>query len=140
MNQVIKRKVLFLCVHNSSRSIMAEAIVNHFLGERWQAYSAGNEPTAVNPLAIQALQELGIDAKTAKSKHINTFLNDQFDCVFTLCDEASESCPVWLGNTRLEHISFADPAAAKGTIEERLNIFRTIRDQIKEIILPMLSN
>lgn len=138
MNNKIKRRVLFLCTHNSSRSIIAESIVNHFLGDQWEAYSAGTDPKGVNPLTIQALREIKIEIPKAESKHLKIFLGQPFDCVITLCDEANESCPFWPGTIVQEHIGFRDPSFAKGSDEEKLQEFRDVRDKIKEIIIPKL--
>ena len=138
MNQNQRRRVLFLCTHNSSRSIMAEAIVNHFLGDKWEAYSAGTDPKGVNHWAILALREIGIEIPKVQSKHLKVLWGEPFDCVMTLCDEANESCPFWPGATRQEHISFPDPSLAKGSEEEKLRVFRDVRDKIKEIIIPKL--
>jgi arsenate reductase len=140
MNDIEKKKVLFLCNHNASRSIMAEGMVNHFLEVKWQAYSAGSNPTSVNPYAIRALKELGIEIPEAKSKPISFFHGRRFDRVFTLCDEASEACPVWLESSNVEHIGFPDPSLARGSDKEKLEIFRQVRDQIRDRIIPLLSN
>ena len=133
-----KKKVLFLCVHNASRSIMAEALVNHFLGDTWEAFSAGSEPTKVNRFSIKALKEIGIDMPQAHSKAIDSFRGQQFDKVITLCDEAAEACPLWLG-PNVEHITFRDPSTAQGSDQEKLAVFREVRDRIKATIIPGLS-
>jgi arsenate reductase (thioredoxin) len=138
MNQNRRRRVLFLCTHNSSRSIMAEAIVNHFLSDLWEAYSAGTDPRGVNLLTLKALHEIGIEIPKAESKHLKMFLGQQFDCVMTLCDEANESCPFWPEATRREHISFPDPSLARGSEADKLEVFRDVRNKIKEIIIPKL--
>jgi arsenate reductase len=117
---------------------MAEALVNHFLGDKWEALSAGSDPTTVNPFSIIALKELGIEIPTANSKRINHFRGQKFDRVITLCDEAQEACPYWPG-TNVEHIGFPDPTATTGSDEDKLRAFRDVRDQIKEIIIPKLS-
>ncbi len=135
---MIRKKVLFLCVHNASRSIMAEALVNHFLQDKWEAYSAGSDPTGVNPYSIKALKEIGIDIANAHSKAIDYFQGRQFDKVITLCDEAAEACPLWLG-PNVEHISFRDPSTAQGSDLEKLAVFREVRDRIRETIMPRLS-
>ncbi len=132
------KKVLFLCVHNASRSIMAEALVNHFLGDSWEAFSAGSDPTNVNPYSIRALRELGIEIPEAHSKAIDFFRGRQFDKVITLCDEAAEACPLWLG-PNVEHITFRDPSTAQGSDQEKLAVFREVRDRIRKTIIPKLS-
>jgi arsenate reductase (thioredoxin) len=139
MNQDKRQRVLFICTHNASRSIMAEAIVNRFQGDKWQAYSAGTEPQGVNPFTIKALREIGIEIPEAQSKHLKIFLDQPFDLVMTLCDNANESCPVWPGAVKREHISFPDPSIVGGDDEEKLKAFRNVRDMIKEMIIPKLK-
>jgi arsenate reductase (thioredoxin) len=133
------RRVLFLCTHNASRSIMAEALVNHFLSDKWAAFSAGSAPTQVNPYSIRALRELGIEIPNAKSKPIDFFAGQKFDKVFTLCDEAREACPLWLGSSNVEHVGFPDPSIAQGSDEDKLEAFRDVRDQIRKNIITKLS-
>ncbi|NMC81112.1 MAG: arsenate reductase ArsC, partial [Chloroflexi bacterium] len=126
----MKRKVLFLCTGNSCRSQMAEAIVNACLGDRWQAFSAGTQPTGVvHPKAIQALAEIGI-THHGRSKSADEFRQMDFDLVVTVCDDAAENCPVWLGKGQRRHVGFPDPAKASGTEEEVMAVFRTVRDEI----------
>jgi arsenate reductase len=125
------RKVLFLCTGNSCRSQMAEAIVNARYPE-WRAFSAGTHPTgSVHPMAIRVLHEIGIQ-HTGASKNVEQFRSDEFDLVVTVCDEANEECPVWLGKGRRVHQGFKDPAKAEGTEEERLAAFREVRDELLE--------
>ncbi len=123
------RRVLFLCTANSCRSQMAEAIVNaRYPG--WQAFSAGARPSGfVHPMAIQVLGEIGIK-HNGESKSMERFQGVPFDLVVTLCDEASEECPVWLGTGTRLHANFVDPARATGTDEDRLAAFRKIRDEM----------
>jgi len=139
VSQIIHKQVLFLCTHNASRSIMAEALVNHYLGDQWQAFSAGSAPTHVNPYSIRALRELGIEIPKAKSKPIDYFSGQKFDRVFTLCDDAREACPLWLGSSNVEHIGFPDPSVAEGNDLDKLRAFRDVRDQIKATIFPLLE-
>jgi len=135
-----KKKVLFLCTGNSCRSQMAEAIVNARLGTFWKAYSAGTHPSdQVHPLAIQVLQEIGID-HSGVPKHLNQFLNDSFDLVITVCDDAAEECPAWFGDGKRVHIGFTDPAKAEGRPEDVLSVFRQVRDQISRQILAYLED
>src|SRR5205809_6311040 len=94
-----KRRVLFLCTHNSARSQMAEGLLRHLAGDRFEAYSAGTEATRVRPLAIKAMAELGIDISRQKSKTLDRYLNEPFDRVITVCDDANESCPLFPGAT-----------------------------------------
>ena len=131
-----KKQVLFLCTGNSCRSHMAEGLTNHFLGDDWQAYSAGTEPAGyVHPLAIKALDELGIDISGHSSKTADVLRHITFDLVVTVCDDAAENCPLWLGEGDVRHISFPDPAKATGTDEEKLAVFRQVRDDIREKVL-----
>jgi arsenate reductase len=134
----VKRKVLFLCTGNSCRSQMAEAIVNARLGEGWEAYSAGTRPAGyVHPLAIRALSEIGI-THTGRSKHADEYRTVPFDLVVTVCDDAAENCPVWLGQGKRAHLGFSDPARATGSEEEVLAVFRTVRDDITRKVLDFL--
>jgi len=134
-----KLRVLFLCTGNSARSQMAEALVNARMGGRWQALSAGVAPTGgVNPLAIRALSETGIQHE-GESKHVNMFLEEDFDLVVTVCDDAAENCPVWLGKGKRAHLSFPDPANIGGTDEEKLNAFRGVLDDISVKIPALLD-
>ncbi len=123
------RRVLFLCTANSCRSQMAEAIVNARY-PAWHASSAGARPSGlVHPMALQVLREIGIEHH-GESKSMERFRDEAFDLVVTLCDEASEECPVWAGKGNRLHANFADPAMATGTDEERLLAFRKLRDEM----------
>jgi arsenate reductase len=134
-----KHRVLFLCTGNSARSQMAEAVVNRRLGDQWVAFSAGTQPASqVNPLAVRALAEIWIDHQGAP-KPINTFMGQPFDLVITLCDDAAQNCPVWLGQGRRMHIGFPDPAEATGSDDEKMAVFRSVRDDIQTRILPVLA-
>ncbi len=135
-----KKKVLFLCTGNSCRSHMAEGLTNHFLGETWSAVSAGTAPTGyVHPLAIKALAELGIDISGNQSQSADEFRNMPLDVVVTVCDDAAENCPLWLGQGNVVHISFPDPAKAAGTEDEQMAVFREVRDGIRERVLGYLA-
>jgi len=135
-----KKRVLFLCTGNSARSQMAEGLVNHLLCDAWEAYSAGTNPWGhVHPLAIQAMTELGIDISAARSKSVDEFRGADFDLVITVCDRAAENCPLWLGKGRRFHIGFPDPAAAEGTDAERLSVFRQVRDEIRRVVIGLLT-
>jgi arsenate reductase len=129
-----KPKVLFLCTHNSARSQMAEGLLRHLAGNHFEVISAGTEATHVRPLAIRAMDELGIDISGQESKTLDRYLGDTFDYVITVCDDANEACPVFPGARRRLHWSFEDPAQATGSEEERLRVFRLVRDEIKERI------
>ena len=128
----MKRRVLFLCTANSCRSQMAEGIANHFWGDRLEAFSAGTQASFVNPTAIAVLKEIGIDISKHRSKDLSEFDGQTFDDVITLCGEANETCPLYIGGTKKTHIGFDDPAKVKGTNEEVLSEFRRVRDDIKE--------
>lgn len=134
------KQVLFLCTGNSCRSQMAEGLVNHFLGEEWQAYSAGTDPSGyVHPLAVEAMAELGIDISRQQSKSVDQYRHAALDLVVTVCDDAAESCPVWLGRGHRVHKGFKDPATAAGTHEERLAVFRQVRDEVRQQVLAELA-
>jgi len=136
----MKKRVLFLCTGNSCRSHMAEGLTNHFLGDSWEAVSAGTQPSGyVHPLAIAALAELGINISSHTSKTADEFRQTPLDLVITVCDDAAENCPLWLGQGRVTHISFPDPAKATGTEEEKTAVFRQVRDDIRAQVLPYLE-
>ena len=133
------RKVLILCTGNSCRSQMAEALINEKLGDTWQVFSAGTDPAGyVHPKAIKALEEIGIH-HSGDSKHIDDLPTKEFDSVITVCNDAAETCPVWLGKGVRHHIGFPDPAKAKGTDEEIIAVFRKVRDNIEERVLSYLK-
>ena len=133
------KRVLFLCTGNSCRSQMAEAIVNHDLGQRWTAFSAGTHPAGfVHPMALQVLAEIGIQHQ-GTSKAVDVFRGQAFDLVMTLCGEAEEDCPLWLGQGRRAHLGFPDPARAAGTSEEILAVFRQVRDDIRSSVVAYLE-
>jgi arsenate reductase len=120
---------------------MAEGAVNHYLGEEWRAYSAGTRPAGyVHPLAVRAMSELGIDISRQRSKTAGELRGREFDTVVTVCDDAAENCPVWLGSGRRVHIGFDDPARATGSEEERLAVFRRVRDEIRQELFDFLVN
>ncbi len=119
---------------------MAEGLTRHFLGHLYQVYSAGTAPSGyVHPLAIRVMQELGIDISQGYSKHPDVFRNITFDLVITVCDDAAETCPLWLREGHVVHIGFFDPAKAEGSEEERLAVFRRVRDEILARVLPYLQ-
>ncbi len=125
-----KKKVIFICTHNSARSQMAEGIMNTLYGDKFIAFSAGTEPKGVNPLAIEVLKEIGIDISYHRSKSINEFKGEVFDYVVTVCDNAKENCPFLPGGKKYIHRSFLDPTRVEGSYEERLEVFRKVRDEI----------
>ncbi len=126
-----KKRVLFVCTGNSARSQMAEGFLRHLAGDDYEVSSAGTEPSAVNPLAIEVMKEKGIDLSQHRSKSITEFLGQEFDVVVTVCDSARETCPVFPTNELQLHWSFEDPAAAEGTRAQRLQVFRQVRDEIE---------
>ncbi len=127
-----RSKVLFLCTHNSARSQMAEGLLRNLAGDRYEVHSAGTEATYVRPLAVRAMAELNIDISSQESKTLERYLGEHFDYVITVCDAANEACPVFPGARRRLHWSFEDPSRATGSEEERLEVFRTVRDRILE--------
>jgi len=130
-----KQRVLILCTGNSARSQMAEGLLRRDAGDRFEAFSAGVEPAvSVRPEAIAAMREIGVDISGNRPKHVNDFAGQRFDYVLTVCDHAHETCPVFPGGTQVIHHSFRDPAAFHGTEEEQLELFRTVRDQIREYL------
>ena len=135
----MNKRVLFLCTGNSCRSQMAEAIVNARYSDEWRAFSAGTRPAGfVHPMAIAVLHEIEIEHR-AESKSVEQFRNDEFDLVITVCDDANEECPVWLGKGKRVHEGFRDPAKAEGTDEERLAAFRQVRDEMLKKIPKLLN-
>ena len=127
-----KARVLFLCTHNSARSQMAEGLLRHLAGDRFEAHSAGTEASHVRPLAIRAMEEIGVDISGQESKTLERYLGVPFDYVITVCDDANEACPFFPGATNRLHWSLPDPSAAKGTEEERLAVFRSVRDALRD--------
>ena len=123
-------RVLFLCTHNSARSQMAEGLLRTMGQEKFEVFSAGTEATHIRPLAIQAMDEIGIDIRGQYSKVLTGYLNAPFDYVITVCDQANESCPVFPGATNRLHWSFPDPSRATGSPEEQLAVFRQVREAI----------
>ena len=135
----MKKKVLFLCTHNSCRSQMAEGIVNADLGDRFEAFSAGTVSTSVNPLATRVLSEIGIDISGHRSKTLDSFAGQSFDYVITLCGSANEQCPLFFGGVRRVHIGVDDPSGASGSPEAVLDEFRRVRDEIRKEITGYLT-
>jgi arsenate reductase len=135
-----KAKVLFLCTHNSARSQMAEGLLRHLAGDRFEAMSAGTEATRVRPLAIRAMEEIGIDISEQESETLERYLGESFDYVITVCDEANEACPLFPGAQSRLHWSFEDPSKAEGPEEERLEVFRGVCDEIELQIRDWLAH
>jgi arsenate reductase len=136
----MKQRVLILCTGNSARSQMAEGLLRALAGEQIEVWSAGSRPSTVNPLAIAAMRERGIDISHYRSKHLDEFLAQPFDVVLTVCDNAVASCPVFPGPAQRIHWSFPDPAAASGDEAERLAVFRQVRDAIEVRLREWLSH
>ncbi len=133
----MKKKVLFICVHNSARSQMAEALLNQMCGDRYEAQSAGLEPGILNPLAIEIMREIGIDISVKETRGVSDVIKSRqaFDYVITVCDESSaEQCPVFPGVAARLHWSLPDPSQFKGTWEERLEQTRQVRDSLESKI------
>ena len=136
----MKKKVLFVCTHNSARSQMTEGLLNHLCGGRFEAYSAGSTPTLVNPYSVLALKEIGIDISHHYSKSTEEFDGIEFDYVITVCDNAKETCPFFPDSKNYIHRRFNDPSSVKGTDEEKLIAFIKARDEIKDWILEFFCN
>jgi arsenate reductase (thioredoxin) len=131
--------VLFLCVHNSARSQMAEGMLRARGGDRFDAHSAGNEATQVRPLAVVAMDEIGVDISSQRSKSVADYLGRSFDYAITVCDDAKEACPYFPGASHQLHWRFDDPSAATGSDEDRLAEFRRVRDEIADAVRGFIS-
>ena len=129
-----RKRVLFLCTHNSARSQMAEGLLRALGGGRFEPFSAGTEATRVRPLAIRAMAELGIDISDQHSKTLDRYRDQPFDTVITVCDQANETCPVFPGARARRHWSFPDPSQALGDEDQQLSVYREVRDGIRERI------
>lgn len=129
-----KPKVLFLCTGNSARSQMAEGYLRHVAGDLFEPLSAGIEPKGLNPLAVEAMSEIGVDISHQKSKDVVSFLGQYIPYIVTVCDNARERCPIFPRTYKFLHWGFDDPAAAQGTREEKLAMFRRVRDEIAKKI------
>ncbi len=127
----MKKRILFICTHNSARSQMAEGLLRSLAEDRFEVFSAGTEATQVQPLAIEAMNEIGIDISGQQSKTLNRYLNEPFDMVITVCDSAAEVCPIFPGAVQRRHWSFQDPSQATGDEAVRLAMYRRVRDEIR---------
>ena len=127
-----KHRVLFVCTHNSARSQMAEGMLRAWGEGRFEAFSAGTEVTSVRPEAIQVMREIGIDIGAQRSKSFEEFLGQPFDWVITVCDQARQNCPVFPSVGETAHWSVEDPSAAEGTDAQRLDVFRRVRDDLRD--------
>jgi len=135
----VKTRVLFLCTHNSARSQMAEGFLRQLAGDRFEVASAGTQARGVNPLAVRAMAERGVDISGQSSKTLDRFLDDGWDYVVTVCDSANEACPVFPRAATRLHWSFDDPSLARGSDDERLVVFRRVRDEIETRITRWLQ-
>jgi arsenate reductase len=124
-------RILFVCTHNSARSQMAEGFLRHHASDGFEACSAGTKPGALRPLAVQVMAEEGIDISRQRAKSIDAFVEEPFDYVVTVCDDANETCPVFPNARQRLHWGFPDPSQARGTPDERLAVFRAVRDAIR---------
>ncbi|NNE46142.1 MAG: arsenate reductase ArsC [Rhodothermales bacterium] len=129
-----KPRVLFVCTHNSARSQMAEGWLRHLAGDRFVSESAGTEPRGVNPLAVEAMREVGVDLTGNRSEHVDEYVDPPADYVITVCDHAKEVCPYVPAAIEVMHKGFDDPSSAMGSHAERLAVFRRVRDEIREWI------
>jgi arsenate reductase len=129
-----KKSVFILCTGNSARSQMAEGLLRHDAGDRFDVESAGTHPSRVRPEAIAVMREIGIDISGHRSKSVDEFAGQQFDYVLTVCDNARESCPIYPGHANRLHHRFDDPAAVEGDEEQRLAAFRRVRDEIRDYL------
>lgn len=132
-------RILVLCTGNSARSQIAEGLLRHNGGIRYQVFSAGTHPSVVNPHAIETMREVGIDISHQHSKSVDEFVGEEFDFIITVCDNANENCPIFPGQAKRIHWSFDDPAIAEGTREARLSVFRRLRDEIAVRISEFLA-
>lgn len=130
-----KKKVLFVCTHNSARSQMAEAFLRFFYGDHYEALSAGTEPTGIHPLTIKVMAEVGLDLSTQRSKSVDEFIGQEIDLVITVCDSAKEKCPFFPYGKKRIHYSFPDPASSVGSEKDQLEAFRQVRDEIKKWVI-----
>jgi arsenate reductase len=134
------KRALVLCTGNSCRSQMAVGFINHLLADRWNARSAGTKPAErVHPLAIRAMAELGIDIARGRPDHVDAYVREPWDLVVTVCDAARERCPWFPRPAERLHMCFDDPAGAAGSDEERMSVFRRVRDEIRARLLPELE-
>ena len=135
-----KLRVLILCTGNSARSQMAEGLLRHLGGKQYEVFSAGTKPVGVNPVAIEAMREVGIDISAQRSKSVAEFAGEKFATVITVCDNAAEECPIFPGAPQRAHWSLPDPAAVSGTEEEKLGVFRKVRDELERRILSFVNS
>jgi arsenate reductase len=138
MTMTKRQRVLFLCTGNSARSQMAEGLLRHLAADRFEVFSAGTRPVGLNPNAVTAMAEIGINIAGSRSKSVDEFAGQQFDYVFTVCDNAKESCPIFPGGGKRLHHSFQDPASAPA--DRQLVAFQKVRDQIADRLREFIAN
>jgi arsenate reductase len=135
-----RKRVLVLCTGNSCRSQMAEGWIRERMGDRWDVRSAGTHPVhAIHPLAVRAMSEVGVDVSSGRPQAVERYLHDPWDLVVTVCDHAQEACPAFPRPVRKLHVSFYDPAQAEGSDDERMVVFRRVRDEIRDRLLPEIE-
>jgi len=140
-SKTMPRRVLILCTGNSARSQMAEGLLRHLGGgAALEVHSAGTKPAGLNPLAVEALREIGLDISAQRSKSVEEFSGQRFDTVITVCDSAAESCPVFPGAPQRIHWSLPDPAAVAGAPAEKLGAFRQVRDSLDTLLRGFLHS
>jgi arsenate reductase (thioredoxin) len=135
-----KLRVLILCTGNSARSQMAEGLLRHVGGTRYEVFSAGTKPVGMNPVAIEVMREKGIDISKQRSKSVAEFAGQEFETVITVCDNTAEQCPVFPGAPQRVHWSLTDPATVSGTKEEKLGAFRKVRDELERRIQSFVNS
>ncbi|MBX3301216.1 MAG: arsenate reductase ArsC [Nitrospira sp.] len=135
----MKKSVLFLCTGNSCRSQMAEGWLRHLAGDHFDVVSAGTHPVGLNPYAVNVMSEVGVDISNHESERVDSYLNQTFHYVITVCDRVQETCPIFPGAATMLHWNFDDPAKATGTYEQRLIVFRKSRDEIADRIRRFLA-
>jgi len=131
----MKKRILAICAHNSARSQMAEAFINTYFGEKYEAFSAGIHPGSLNAFVVEAMKEIGIGISGNRTKSVDEFKGQRFDYVVTVCDEAKEACPYFPGGVQYIHKSFEDPSSFAGSHDEILENVRKVRDEIKEWVI-----
>ncbi|MFN8531433.1 MAG: arsenate reductase ArsC [Anaerolineae bacterium] len=136
----MKKRILILCTGNSCRSQMAQAIINAERGDQWEAHSGGTQPAdRPNPYALRALAEIGIITEGQRPTHLSAYIGQPFDLVVTVCDDAADNCPVWMGQGQRVHIGFPDPALAIGDEESVMAVYRSVRDAIHVKLLALVD-
>jgi arsenate reductase len=139
-NENSKKNILFICVHNSARSQMAEGLFRHYYGEECNVYSAGADPRGIHHMSIQIMAEIGIDLSKHRSKSLKEFEGNEMDYVVTVCGEGQVACPFFVGGNEYVHQSFDDPSTFEGTEEEKMQQFRVVRDELKKWLEQFYAN